>query len=120
MTYFGKHDRARFEQYLRKAGNQYQVKRDPFFRDQFKKVLEGGERPKLGVDMWGILGEVRCPILSMRGSRSDMYAEETVPKMKAANPRLELVEVDAGHNIAGENREAFVKAVNAFFKGKEL
>jgi len=114
MAYFGKHDRARFEQYLRKAGNQYQVKRDPFFRDQFKKVLEGGERPKLGVDMWGLIGEVRCPILSMRGTRSDMYAPETVQRMKAANSRLQVVEIDAGHNIAGENRKAFVESLKAF------
>ena len=111
MAYFGKHDRARFEQYLRKTGNQYQVKRDPFFRDQFKKVLEGGERPKLGIDMWRLIGEVRCPILSMRGARSDMYAPDTVQKMKAANSRLQVLEVDAGHNIAGENPEEFVKVM---------
>ncbi len=111
MKYFGKEDRRRFENYLRKTGNQYQVKRDPFFRDQFRKLLEGGERPKLGVDMWGLIGEVRCPILSLRGARSDMYAPETVHKMKAANARLQVTEVDAGHNIGSENPKAFVKAV---------
>ena len=71
-------------------------------------MLAGGERPKLGVDMWQLIGEVRCPILSVRGTRSDMYAPETVAKMKAANPRLEVVEVDAGHDIAGENEAALV------------
>ena len=95
----------RYEHYLRNLS----VKRDPFFRDQFKKVLAGGERPKLGVDMWQLLGEVRCPLLSVRGLRSDMYASETVAKMKAANPRLEVVEVDAGHDIAGENEAALVE-----------
>lgn len=110
MQYFGKNDRARFEAYLKKTGNQYQVKRDPYFRDQFKRVLEGGERPRLGVDMWGLIGEVRCPILSMRGTRSDMYAPETAQKMQAANPRLQVAEVAAGHNIAGENPEGFLRA----------
>jgi pimeloyl-ACP methyl ester carboxylesterase len=105
---------------LRKAGNQYQVKRDPFFRDQFRRILEGGERPKLGVDMWGLIGEVRCPILSMRGTRSDMYAPETMQKMKAANARLEVAEVDAGHNIAGENLQGFLKALASFLEGKAL
>jgi pimeloyl-ACP methyl ester carboxylesterase len=85
------------------------VKRDPYFRDQFKKLLAGGERPKLGVDMWQLLGEVRCPVLSVRGKRSDMYAPETVAKMKAANPRLQVVEVDAGHDIAGENEAALLQ-----------
>jgi pimeloyl-ACP methyl ester carboxylesterase len=114
MKYFGKNDRARFEQYLRKVGNRYQVKRDPFFRDQFRKILEGGERPRQGVDMWGLIGEVRCPILSLRGTRSDMYAPETVQKMKTANPRLQVAEVDAGHNIAGENLQGFLLALKSW------
>ena len=97
----------RYEHYLKNLS----VKRDPFFRDQFRKVLAGGERPKLGVDMWQLLGEVRCPLLSVRGTKSDMYAPETVARMKAANPRLEVVEVDAGHDIAGENEPALVEVL---------
>lgn len=111
LLYFGQKDRARMTAYLRPDGA---IKRDPYFRDQFKRLLETGERPKLGVDMWQLLGEVRCPILSMRGARSDMYAAETVQKMRAANPRLEVTEVDAGHNIAGENAPGFVAALRAF------
>lgn len=97
----------RYEHYLKNLA----VKRDPFFRDQFRKVLAGGERPKLGVDMWQLLGGVRCPLLSVRGAKSDMYAAESVAKMKAANPRLEVVEVDAGHDIAGENEAALVEVL---------
>jgi esterase len=111
MQYFGKSERARFEQYLKKTDKGWSVKRDPFFRDQFKRILEGGERPKLAVDMWQLIGEVRCPILSLRGARSDMYAPETARKMQAANPRLRVVEVDAGHNIAGENPQGFLAAL---------
>ncbi|HSA88691.1 MAG TPA: hypothetical protein VLF42_02215, partial [Burkholderiales bacterium] len=90
------------------------VKRDPHFRDTFRKVLAGGERPKLGVDMWPLIGEVRCPILSVRGTRSDMYAPETVAKMKAANPRLQVVEVDAGHDIAGDNENSLVQELSGW------
>jgi pimeloyl-ACP methyl ester carboxylesterase len=95
----------RYKHYLKDL----RVKRDPYFRDQFKKVLAGGERPKLGVDMWQVLGEVRCPILSVRGMRSDMYAPETVAKMEAANPHLLVAEIDAGHDLAGDNPAALVK-----------
>jgi pimeloyl-ACP methyl ester carboxylesterase len=108
LAFFGQKDRARMQAYLRPDGS---IKRDPYFRDQFRRLLETGERPKLGVDMWQLLGEVRCPMLSMRGARSDMYAAETVQKMRAANPRLEVVEVDAGHNIAGENPAGFIAAM---------
>lgn len=99
----------RYLAYTKREGEGYVVKRDPHFRDQFRKVLAGGERPKQSVDMWQIIGEVRCPILSVRGKRSDMYAAETVAKMKAANPRLEVVEVDSGHDIAGENEAALLQ-----------
>jgi len=120
MKYFDDTDRARFEQYLKKTERGFMVKRDPHFRDEFRKRLQSGEAPKLGVDMWGLIGEVRCPILSLRGSRSDMYAPETAAKMQAANPRLQVVKVDAGHNIAGKNPQGFLKAVHAFLKDKEL
>jgi pimeloyl-ACP methyl ester carboxylesterase len=69
--------------------------------------------------MWALLGELRCPVLSMRGSRSDMYARETVEKMKAANARLQVVEVDAGHNIGGENRAGFLAAIRPFLSSLE-
>jgi pimeloyl-ACP methyl ester carboxylesterase len=117
MQYFGKSDRARFEAYLKRSGAGWAIKRDPFFRDQFRKLLQTGERPKLGVDMWQLLAEVRCPILSLRGARSDMYAPETAQKMKAANPRLRVLEVDnAGHDIAGDNPAGLLGAVASFLQ----
>jgi len=116
MKYFGQSNRARFENYLTPD---LKLKRDTYFRDQFKKVLETGERPRLGVDMWELIGEVRCPLLSMRGTRSDLYAAETVPKMQAANPRLQVVEVEAGHNIAGENPQGFIAALRPFLAALE-
>lgn len=106
--------RERYKAYLEPVDGGYAVKRDPHFRDQFRKLLETGERPKLGVDMWQVLGEVRCPVLSVRGARSDMYAPETVAKMKAANPGLRVVEVDAGHNIGGENPDGLLAVLKPF------
>jgi len=116
LRYFGHSDHARMQAYLRADGR---IKRDPYFREQFKRLLEMGERPKLGADMWQLIGEVRCPILSLRGAHSDMYAPETAAKMRAANARLQVVEVDAGHNIAGDNPAAFVTAVKAFLSRLE-
>ena len=104
----------RFRHYLKEENGRYAVRRDPFFRDQFRKVLAGGERPKLGVDMWQLLAEVRCPVLSVRGTRSDMYAAETAQKMKDANPRLQVLEANAGHDIAGDNAPALIAALRAF------
>jgi pimeloyl-ACP methyl ester carboxylesterase len=70
--------------------------------------------------MWQLLGEVRCPVLSLRGARSDMYAPETGQKMQAANPRLRVVEVrDAGHNIAGDNPAGLVSALSGILSKHE-
>jgi pimeloyl-ACP methyl ester carboxylesterase len=106
--------RARFEAYLRPAAGGLAIKRDPHFRNQFRRQLETGERPKLGVDMWAALSKLACPTLVIRGTRTDMFARETVAKVKEANPRLALVEIDAGHNVAGENLEAFLREARAF------
>jgi pimeloyl-ACP methyl ester carboxylesterase len=111
--------RARFEAYLRKVDGGYEIKRDPHFANQFRRLLETGERPKLGVDMWQVVGEVACPILALRGTRSDMFAAETMPKLRAANPRVRLVEVDAGHHIAGDNPDGFLAAIGPFLKQLE-
>jgi pimeloyl-ACP methyl ester carboxylesterase len=119
IAYLGKKPRERYEQYLKPVDGGFMVKRDPHFRDQFRKVLAGGERPKLGVDLWQLIGELRCPVLSIRGTRSNMYAAETVAKMKAANPRLQVAEVEAGHNIAGENPAACIEALRGFFAAVE-
>jgi pimeloyl-ACP methyl ester carboxylesterase len=111
--------RARFEAYLRPVPGGVQVKRDLHFRDQFRRVKETGERPQQGVDMWQVLGEVACPTLVVRGAQSDMFAPETVAKVKAANARISLVEVDGGHNVAGDNPQGFLAAIRPFIAGPE-
>ena len=115
LKYFGKTDRERFEAYLKRVDGGLIVKRDVYFQDLFRS----GQKPVLGVDMWQLIGEVRCPVLSLRGKRSDMYAPETMEKMKAANPRLQVAEVDAGHDIGGENPQGYVAAVKPFLASIE-
>jgi pimeloyl-ACP methyl ester carboxylesterase len=111
--------RERFEAYLRKVDGGYEIKRDPHFAGQFRRLLETGERPKLGVDMWQVVGEVACPILALRGRQSDMFAPDTMPKLRAANPRLQLVELDGGHNVAGDNPDGLAAAVRVFLSTLE-
>ena len=106
--------RARYEAYLRPVAGGLAIKRDPHFREQFRRTLATGERPKLGIDMWQVLGEVACPTLVVRGTKSDMFAAETVAKVRSTNPRIQLVEVEAGHNIPGENPAALSAEIRSF------
>ena len=116
----GQTRRARFEAYLKPVDGGFTVKRDPFFRDQFRKAIETGERPKLGVDLWDALKRLQVPTKVIRGARSDLFAVETVEKVRAANPRITLVEIDAGHNIALDNPDAVVRETRAFLEACEV
>lgn len=106
--------RARFEAYLRKVDGGYAIKRDPHFREQFRRALETGQHPKPGVDMWQTLGRLQCPTLVIRGAHSDMFAAETIAKVRDASTRIQVVEVAAGHNVAVDNPEGFLSTVRPF------
>ena len=122
LDYFGQdphspHDssvRTRMEHYLKPVDGGFVIKRDTAFRDKFRKQRDTGEREPLGADMWERLGAVQCPILVVRGTRSDMFADETVPKVKEANANVTLVELDTAHNVGGEDPEGLVREVKKF------
>ncbi len=118
MAHFkaAKERRVRFEAYLLKVEGGYAVKRDPWFREQARKRLAGAS-PKPRVDLWKALARLRVPTLVVRGTKSDLFAAETVDKVKAANPLIRVVEVNAGHDVAGENITGLVAALRAFVAG---
>jgi pimeloyl-ACP methyl ester carboxylesterase len=116
MAYFkcGPEKRARMEAYLKPVEGGFVVRRDVRFRDQFRRLLETGERPARGVDLWQVLDRLACPTLILRGARSDMFAPETRDRMLAVKPGLKLVELDTGHDVGGEDPEGYVREVRAF------
>jgi len=119
ISYFGADPqdaktRARYEAYLKKTDDGFIVKRDDIFRQRFIKMRETGQRAQTRADMWEVLAEVGCPILIVRGKRSDMFAAENVDKVKAANERVKLVEVDTGHNVPGEDPEGLLREAVGF------
>jgi len=84
---------------------------------QFKRILEGGERPKLGVDMWGLISEVRCPILSMRGARGLLESVWLVHER--LNPQLNLLGVLATmYKKDSEHTREVVAELRAVFENK--
>lgn len=118
IRYFGKDPddpavQARFEAYLDKRDDGYVIKRDTWHRERFRKVLAGEGRGG-GPDMWAALARVRCPTLVLRGTGSDMFAPETAERVRAANTCLTVVEVDAGHDIAGDAPDALIEHVGNF------
>jgi len=106
--------RVRFAAYLLKVEGGYAVKRDTWFRDQARRLLAAGAPPKPRVDMWKALARLRMPTLVVRGTRSALFAAETVAQVKAANPLVRVLEVDAGHDVAADNIAGLVAALRGF------
>ena len=129
MRYFGKTGdalddvrvRARLEAFLRPVPGGFAIKRDVFFRDQSRAAVAGGRAPGLvsdrrTLDMWEVIGRVTCPTLVVRGTRSDMFAAETADRVRAANPRVRIEEIDTGHDVAGDDPDGLVNRVRPFIR----
>jgi esterase len=112
--------RARWEAFLKKTGKGYALKRDLHFRDNFKRALESGKSSPVPEFLWPMLSDMTIPTLVIRASESDMFAPETLAKVRAANPRLTAIELAGSHDLAGDNADGLAKAVNAFLADNTL
>jgi uncharacterized protein YuzB (UPF0349 family) len=56
----------------------------------------------------------------IRGSRSDLFAAETLPKMLQKNSRIQAVEIDAGHYVTGDNPEKALEVIRKFIDEKDI
>jgi len=65
---------------------------DPGIAEPFTKL------PDEDVDLWPAWEAVECPVLVIRGQRSDLLLEETAERMTASGPRARLAEIPGvGH-----------------------
>ena len=92
---------ARHSVYEAKKGD-YRLRYDPGIGE----ALRGHSDPELplgpnflaGIDLWSTWAEVRCPVLVLRGADSDVLTRDTVARMQAGKPDLQVVEFEgAGH-----------------------
>ena len=61
------------------------------------------------------LAKLDCPILLVRGSRSDLVSERAVADFRAAVPHADYVDIaGAGHMVVGDRNDAFAGAVLDF------
>jgi pimeloyl-ACP methyl ester carboxylesterase len=73
---------------------------DPAIADAFRAG------PIADVDLWPIWERIRCPVLILRGARSDLLLPKTAARMAASRPNVCLVEFpDCGHAPALMNGE---------------
>ena len=112
--------RARWEAFLKTTDQGHVLKRDLHFRDNFKRALETGKSAPVPEFLWPMLVEMKIPTLVIRASQSDMFAVETMDKVRAANPRATVIEIAGSHDLAGDNPQGLAQAVDDFLAKADL
>ena len=111
------HDRTRAEQALVKVERGFMLKRDPDFQNT-RPQGEGTDLPQRPPrDVWKELASVRCPIMVVRGLRSDRYTPEIIDRMSRERPDITWATVDSQHDVSGQAPQELVAAVQKFAGG---
>ena len=111
--------RKRYGAFLRPTTSGYVLRRDLAFRDNFKRALDTGQSAPVPAYLWPMLSALEIPALVIRASASDMFAAETLAKVGAANPRIAAIELTGNHDLAGDNPDGLVAAVQDFLMRTE-
>lgn len=113
----GSPSRKRLDEILKPVEGGFTNPRDP---DYMNGVPIGGENraPKIVVeDTWKELASIRCPIMLVRGTKSDRYDEAKLVRMTNEFPHVKRIDVESGHDVAGGAPDALVKGVRSFLDG---
>ena len=74
------------------AGRGLRLRYDPAIGAAFR------DRPLEDLDLWAVWDRVSCPVLVLRGARSDLLTPETAAGMADRGPRADVVEIaGCGH-----------------------
>lgn len=65
-------------------------------------------------DLWDALREVRCPVLLVRGTRSNVLSADVAQRMITTLANGRLIELDTGHNVALDRPKELAEAVVEF------
>jgi pimeloyl-ACP methyl ester carboxylesterase len=65
-------------------------------------------------DLWDALGAIHCPVLLVRGMRSNVLAADAAERMVTTLADGRLIELDAGHNVALDRPMELADAVMKF------
>lgn len=107
----------RFEAFLTPVPDGFSIKRDLHYRDSFRETLRTGKPPAAAdIDLWALLAGLPVPSLFLRGSSSNMFAPETMARLREASPRSRVIELAGSHDLAGDNPDGVTDTVAAFLR----
>ena len=83
----------------------------------FEPLLAPGTREHNAALMWAAVPHVRCPVLVLRGSESDVFSEAQAVELAGRLPNASWQEVEgAGHSIQGDNPLGTIAALAPFLR----
>lgn len=105
---------ARLETLMRRVDGGYVFRRDPDYANRVPTAPAGWTPTILVGDMWDELARITAPILIVRGTRSDRYKPVTIDRVRTEFPKITMVDVESGHDVAGAAPAALIAAVRTF------
>jgi len=83
---------------------------DPVIREQVRSNTRATPP-----DLWKMWQSVRCPVLVVRGSETDVLTPGILERMKALQPACDVAEIPrAGHMVFEDNPAAFIRIARAW------
>jgi len=73
-----------------------------------------GHRNLLGLELWSVWEQIRCPVLILRGKDSDVLSPETVERMRRRDAHTEVVEFPGVGHAPGLMAHEHIAPVTAF------
>ena len=80
--------------------------------DALASIMSGGSRG----DLWEALRAITCPMLLVRGTRSNVLSADVAQRMVETVANTRLIELEAGHNVALDRPKELADAVVAFVR----
>jgi pimeloyl-ACP methyl ester carboxylesterase len=101
----------------------YRLRYDPAIGDTMRVSSPDPEFPLgpnflAGIDLWSTWAETRCPTLVLRGAESDVLSRETVARMQALRPGVEVLELPGIGHAPALMSEDQIGAVREFLLAK--
>jgi esterase len=107
-------DRDRAERALARVENGFMLKRDPDFQNAAPQGGSSASPGKPDPDAWTMLAAVKCPVLMVRGLKSDRFTPDIRERMKRVDPNLVWATVDSQHDVAYQDADGLIAAVRKF------
>ena len=106
--------RARLDMILKPTDGGFIFPRDPDYANPVPVGIEDWTPEIVATDMWAELAAIGCPIVIFRGTLSDRYSPEALARMKSEYPHIGVIDVEAGHDVAGAVPEQLIDGVKRF------